>query len=103
MWGVGVSKADTIWVVALQLLSFNVGSTWRLKYELTLALCSQIFAFVSETFCKLIVQYLARARSQKESNLKPIPLETPDCDCFFAGPWLVRPRLRRECQPWDLT
>ena len=46
------------------------------EYDLILALISQIFEYLRETFCRRALEYLQSARSKKKKCC--FPTETPD-------------------------
>ena len=56
-----------IYVVALHLLSFSVGLILAIHISL-LALRSQIFEYLRETFCRRALGYLEPAASKKEKH-----------------------------------
>ena len=64
------------------------------KYDLTLALPSQIFEYLRESFCKRALEYLQSARSEKnEKNYIFVRKRLTIID-LFEGLWSVWTRLR---------
>ena len=52
-------------VVALYLLSSSIGSPSGVKYDWILALRSQTFEYLRETFCRHALEYLQSPRAEK--------------------------------------
>ena len=73
-------------------LSFSTGSTLGVTYDL--ALQSQIFEYLGDTFYRHALEYLEPARSEKQRKTIFLPTETPDHYWPFEGLRLVGTRFR---------